>query len=348
MFPADVTFHPSWWHQNAGVCFDERFFYDAAYRIEQDRNMRRALFEKFGDWLGEKDPKPRPLLHSDLIACGFLLSELLGAHVIYTTDNAPVVECKNMDSDEAANLAAPDLDTHKLWGRIQAQIDYLMEAFGRVEPCVNFGGVQNIALDLRGQELFIDFMENPDSAHHLLGICADVQLDVGNRLMALSRKISAGVSAIVKKTVRDVYLTSNCTVDMISEATYKEFLLPYDNKLAEVFPVFGVHHCGSTMEHVAGAYAQINNLAFAEVGAGSDLRTVRMMLPHVFLNARYSPVQLASTTARELRKDIDKLKKDGSPEALLSISCVGIDTHVQDGRVREFLEICTMEQIEAS
>ena len=29
----DITFHPSWWHKNVGICFSQEFFDDPGYRM---------------------------------------------------------------------------------------------------------------------------------------------------------------------------------------------------------------------------------------------------------------------------------------------------------------------------
>ena len=39
----DITFHPSWWHENAGVDFTQEFFDDPGYRMDCDGKMRRTL-----------------------------------------------------------------------------------------------------------------------------------------------------------------------------------------------------------------------------------------------------------------------------------------------------------------
>lgn len=99
----NIVFHPSWWNQNVGIDFSERFWNDPKTRIEADQNMRRALYERFGAYgLGEANPKPRPLLGSDMLACGFLSSQILGCTVEFCSNGAPQVLCLNMD-EEAAN-----------------------------------------------------------------------------------------------------------------------------------------------------------------------------------------------------------------------------------------------------
>ena len=42
----DITFHPSWWHKNVGICFSQEFFDDPGYRMECDIKMRKALYER--------------------------------------------------------------------------------------------------------------------------------------------------------------------------------------------------------------------------------------------------------------------------------------------------------------
>ena len=91
----DITFHPSWWHKNVGICFSQEFFDDPGYRMECDIKMRKALYERFGAYgIGEKDPKKRPLLGTNLLAAGYLYSELMGCEILYKEDNSPQVICR--------------------------------------------------------------------------------------------------------------------------------------------------------------------------------------------------------------------------------------------------------------
>lgn len=340
--PLDVTFHPKWWHKNTGILFNRGFFFDNPhYRVEADMKMRRTLYERFGDLgLGEENPDPRPIIGSDLLAIGYLHSEILGCEIRYSDDNSPEVICKHMTNEEVEALEVPDLDKSEAWGVIQKQIEELQNKYGDVVPYVNLMGVQNIALDVRGSEVFIDYFTEPELANKLLRVCTELSIEVGRRLKKLSKEISGGVTGIVRQTVPDVYLTSNCTVEMISLDNYKEFLLKYDNIIAKEFAPFGIHHCGATMEHVVDGYMLVDNLAFAEVGAYSDLAYVRQKLPNIHLNTRYSPVKLKDVSYEEMKKDIGKILIDGKPVKYLSISCVGIDDNVSDHQVRNFIRCC--------
>ena len=350
----DVTFHPSWWHRRADVDFDERFFFDAPWRVEVDRAMRRTLYDLFGEYgLGEKDPAPRPILFSDLIASGFLYSQLLGCEVKFAPDDAPQVLCAELSDEAALALKAPDLDSSPLWRRVQDQIDYLSDRFGGVQSAINLQGIQNIALDLRGQQLFIDYYDDEGIAHTLLKAAADLSLDIGRRLYAVSDVVSGGVTSIVKQARPRVYLTSNCSVTMISNAMYCEHLLPYDTMLAEAFPDFGIHHCGGNMETVIEGYLRVPNLRFLEIGAGSDLEKVAEALrahgrDDIISCVRYSPSKLRDASSETVRGDTERAIRAFGSDRTLCFSCVGIDADVPDAQAKAYLSAFRNKQLKGS
>ncbi len=336
----DVTFHPTWWHRRAGISFDQRFHFDWRHRVETDREMRRTLHRAFSAFgLGESDPAPRPVLWTDMLAAGFLFSAMAGCDVRFSETAPPEAVCAHLDNAAVERLSLEDaLRTH-WWVDLLGQASELEAAFGHVVPCMNLMGVQNVALDLRGQELFIDYIDNPELAKRLLSFCASLLLHTGAWLKKLSPYVSGGVTGIVKKVMPDVYLHSNCTVELISRAFYEELLLPHDVALAAAFPPYGVHHCGQTMEHVAEGYAKIPGLAFVEVGAGSQVKAVRAAVgPSVHMNLRYSPVRLKDVSAAQMEEDIRCAVADAFPLGNVSYSCVGIDADVPDEQVALFFD----------
>ena len=340
--PYDITFHPSWWHRNAGIDFSQPFFDDYRYRMDCDVKMRRALYDHFGAYgIGEKAPRPRPLLGTDLLAAGYLYSELMGCAVIYQSDNSPQVICRNLSAEDLDEVKAPDLDHDPVWARTQKQIDGMLSDYGRVETYVNLQGIQNIALDLMGQELYTAYYTDPDEVAGLLQRITDMSIDIGRRFRALSGDISGGVTAIVRQVMPDNYLTSNCSVEMVSNACYEKFLLPCDLRLAAEFPCFGIHHCGRSMEHVCEGYAKVPNLAFAEVGAGSDISFVREHLPHTWLNLRYSAVNIQKETPEQIHENVRRMLREGrAEEGKISISCVGMDANTPEASILAFLDAC--------
>lgn len=337
----DICFHPGWWHKNAGIDFSQSFWDVPDVRMEADLHMRHELFQKFGKYgLGEKSPNIRPIFGSDLTACGYLFSEMLGCKIQYFANTSPRVVCADLEDDTCWKLTKPNFETNEVWQRAQSQLDDLYHRFGYVESHINLMGVQNIALDLRGQQIFMDYYEDEDLAHHVLSVACETLLEAGRRLRKYTNKLSGGVTNIVNLVCPKVFLTSNCSVEMVAEHIYEDFLLKYDVKLAEEFAPFGIHHCGQSMEHVINGYAKVPNLSFVEVGAFSDLQAVVEALPEeTLINARYSPVRLLNVTEDELHRDLVEMMKI-VPEERLSISCVGIDASTEDTQVEMFLACC--------
>ena len=338
----DITFHPSWWHKHTGVEFDEKFWFDADYRVAADIKMRRTLYDYFGDFgIGEKNPVARPILFSDLLACGFLYSQLLGCKVEFRKDDAPVVLAANMTEDDLNGLTVPDLDTHPLWQKVQTHIDAFVKEFGYVESAVNLMGIQNIAMDLRGMELLMDYYDEPERNAKLLEIITDLSIDIGRRLYRVSTVVSGGVTSIVKQVCPAVYLTSNCSVTMVSNEIYCEHLLVHDIRLAQEFPCFGIHHCGSNMEDVIEGYLRVPNLSFLEIGAGSDLQAVAKAIgdKNIISCIRYSPAALRTDTPEQMREKTEEAIKAFGSDEKLCFSCVGIDAQVETEKIREYLSI---------
>ena len=303
--------------------------------------MRRTLYDLFGDYgIGEKNPKARPILFSDLIASGFLYSQIMGCEIVFKKNDAPQVISKEMTNEEIEALTKTDLDTHPIWQRVESQIDLYMKKFGYVESAINLMGIQNIALDLRGEELFIDYFDEPELKDKLLGAVTDLSIDIGKRLYKVSKGVSGGVTSIVKQVLPSVYLTSNCSVTMLSNDQYCEHLLRYDKMLAKEFPVFGIHHCGSNTEQVIRGYLEVENLRFLEIGAGSDLKKVAEAIGDrdIISCIRYSPVALKSDDKYAIYgKMKNAIEAFGSDERLC-FSCVGIDANTDHDEVRSYLE----------
>ena len=338
----DVTFHPSWWNENLGIRFTEEFFNNPVYRIASDMQMRRCLFEKFGEWgIGEEHPEPRPLLGSDLIASGYLYSSLLGCDIRFSEEAPPEVICASLSEEESGAFKAPSLSDCPDWQIVEEQIAWLQREYGSVLSAINLQGILNLALDLRGDSIFIDMYQDEVKARNLFDQCFDLSVQVGKRLSQVSSPLSGGVTAITNALdFPGLYVHSNCSVEMISLDNYRDFLQVYDNKLSGIFQPYGIHHCGQSMEHVAQGYAEVSELVFAEVGAGSKIAEVRTLLPDCWLNLRYSPVKLCDVNEDELKADLFQMVQEaGGPDTAASLSCVGIDKSVPDKQVSAFLKI---------
>ncbi|MEK7751042.1 MAG: hypothetical protein AAB654_03930, partial [Acidobacteriota bacterium] len=156
MIPVEFIFNPNWWFRNYGISFDRPFYFDPRARIDNDVRMRRALHERFG--LGQPDPQPRPIAGSRHVAGGFVIPALLSVEIRFAANQAPWNLPANLDRDQILALRVPELETTWPMSEWIAQMDALEKEFGYVVGDFNTGGVINTALELRGQQLFLDML----------------------------------------------------------------------------------------------------------------------------------------------------------------------------------------------
>ena len=195
--------------------------------------MRVALSERFGDLgLGETDSPLRPVVGPVHLAAGFLPSAVLGCAIRYFPDASPEVLPAHLSDEQILALDVPDLEQNPAFQRLIGVMDSLEERYGRLEGDVNWEGVQNVALNLRGQQLFLDYYENPELARRLLDVVARTLEAMAGYVRRRTGTSSVAVNPIVGAVDPRISLHSNCTVAMISAPIYEAFLLEHDRRLA--------------------------------------------------------------------------------------------------------------------
>jgi uroporphyrinogen-III decarboxylase len=326
--PLGVGFYPDWWHKNHGIVYGRDYYYDPEYRVRTQLKMARILHDQFGDvGLGNPDPQPRPLIGFGMV----MLPAVFGCEIVFEEEALPWAMPLNLEKSDCDKLVKPDLTKVEPMVSMLKQIDYLKAKYGQVVGDINTTGVQNLALKLRGDSLYIDYFDDPDFAHRLLKFCTECIIDLWRLIYPITG--SGGVD-VTPMSDPKVYVVPNCTVEQISGDTYQEFGLPYDTLLAQACHPFGVHHCGS-VDPVIEHYARIPNLVFMEAGFGSDFAAARKALgPQVAFNARISPVLMKNGTPEEVAAAVKDAIDQGAPLGNYSIDTVGLTHGTPDENVR--------------
>ena len=334
--PVELIFNPNWWYHHYGISFDESFYFDRGVRIRNDLSMRRAMYERFG--LGEPDPQPRPILGSMHVAGGFVMPALFGVKVRFAENEAPWPIPSVLSDEDILALEVPDIETTWPMDVLISDMDALDDAYGYVVGDFDTDGILNTALQIRGQQLFVDFFEDPDLVHRLFAVLADAYVLVADYVRSRTGTCAAATNRSILHVNPEIYLHSNCAVQMISPATYEEFLLPYELYLADRLQPYGIHHCGNNLHVFADVYSSVPAVFF-DVGWESDVGRCREVFPNAFLNLRLSPVRMLQQTADEIRKDTERLLlAAGSPERV-GICCINMDHGTPDENVLAMLEV---------
>ncbi len=239
----------------------------------------------------------------------------------------------NLSEDKIMKLEVPDLFNSWPMTEWIKQVDYLKKKYGKVIGDINTTGIQNLALKIRGEELYIDYFENPNLCHHLLRICTECV----KRLFEFNFKATgSGAVDVTPMSDPGIAVIPNCTEEQISNNIYETFLLQYDNEVADAVREcgFGIHHCGSVNEVLKG-YSKVRHLKFIEIGFGSDVRRCRETLgPDVAVNARISPVLMKNGSPEEVAAEVKNLIDQGAPLGNYSIDTVGLTYGTPDENVK--------------
>ena len=331
ILPVDIVFHPSWWYKNAGIVFDEDFFYHPAKRVEAEKDMEHVLYERFGQFgLGRDKGENLPVIGAVHNAAGYMLSEMLGCKVIYEGDSPPRVLPAKMDKLEI------DVDgafKSPVFKRFLNLLDALKTKYGYLTGDVNWGGILNIGLDLIGEEVFMDFFTKSEETKRQFRRIADVIEKFVNGISGETGTSSISVNRNVRHIKQPVFLHSECSHVMIATEQYEEFLMPFDQEWSEKYRPFGIHYCGQDPHRYAGSFAKIKNLDFLDVGWGGDVKELRKFLPDTFLNIRLDPVTINSYSDDEIEEIVTKLAQDSENPYLTGICCINMDDQVEDSKI---------------
>jgi len=333
--PVEVIFNPNWWCCHYGISFDRSFYLDKGTRIQNDLVMRQALLARFS--LGETDPQPRPIIGSMHVAGGFVLPALFGSEIRFAEKEAPTPIPLNLSREKIFELKAPNLKTTWPMDVLIADMDALEAEYGHVVGDFDTDGILNTALHLRGQQLFTDFYKNPDLIHHLFSLIAETTLEIASYLKNRTGTCAIATNRSILNVDPQIYLHSNCSVQMISPATYEKYLLPYEMHLAEYIQPYGIHHCGNNLQLYASAYGKVP-LVFLDVGWGSDVARCRDAFPKTFLNLRLSPVDMLWKKPEEIREITTRLLDAGYSPGKTGVCCINMDNGTPDENVEAMMK----------
>lgn len=329
--PVDIVLAPEWWHKNTGITFDRDFFFHPLKRVESEQRMEKELYERWGEYgLGADKDIARPEVGAIHLAAGYMLSEMLGCEVKYAENHPPAVVPANRETLEIDTDAA---FKSKVYKDFEYLTDKLKSKYGYLSGDVNWGGVLNIAMDLRGDQIMMDLLMSPDEVKNYFNSIAGVIEKFTGQVGEATGTTSISVTRTVRHLPKPVFLHSECSHTMVSCEDYEQFLMPLDAKWSREKEYFGIHYCGNDPHRFAESFAKLPKLDFLDLGWGGDVAHLRKHLPNTFFNIRLSPVDLVNMTVDEIQSTITKLVSESANPALTGVCCINMDDKVTDDKI---------------
>lgn len=334
--PVDIVLAPEWWHKNTGITFDRDFFFHPLKRVESEQRMEKELYDRWGKYdLGADKDKAKPEIGAVHLAAGFMLSEMLGCKVKYTESHPPVVIAANRES---LKIETDTPFNSKVYKDFLNLTESLKTKYGYLSGDVNWGGVLNIAMDLRGDQIMMDLLMSPDEVQAYFNAIAGVIEKFTSQIKSTTGTTSISVTRNVKHLPKPVFLHSECTHTMISCDDYEQFLMPIDAKWSREKEFFGIHYCGNDAHRYAETFAKLPKLDFLDLGWGGDVALLRKYLPNTFFNIRLSPVELVNMSEEEIRSTINKLYSESANPSMTGVCCINMDDKVTDNKIDAIFE----------
>ena len=346
--PADGTesdmrvslgFEPAWFHKRCGVNFTEKWHNDPFYRYESLIKMKKELCQRFPSVSYWNEDYKDDLATISGCYGSDVIPKVFGFPLLYKEDMWPEIS-KNKEKLSVKEIEKLDIDKILLSPLVEEifhQMDIIESEWGKIHGYLNWQGVLNNAFNLRGEKIFTDFYDKPDLVHHFLSIITDVTIRLSQKVQKRQRKSGFYINH---------FCVSNCTVNMVSPKIYREFLLPYDKKIAESgFERFGMHTCNWNVTPYLEEIKKLPKVGYLDMGIMSDMKKVKEMFPEARRAVMYSPVRLQDASLDEIKKDMKKIYHELSP---CDIVMADIQATTSDKRVNELLEICRKLELKKS
>lgn len=327
-----ISFTTNWYAQRAGVDFSAPYHTDPVYRFRALRKMKDVVRGVFPEAVcfreHDSDGYERECATVSGVFGVCLVAMLYGLKPEYSPNNWPAISPNNHLTVEQIKALGPfDIRNHPVVEVLFEQMDTIQNKYGIIDGFLNFQGVLNNAFKIRGSNILIDIISDPGLCHHLFEHITDT-------MMQLAKLCDERQGKAEPRS--DFFVTSNCVVNMISPEHYREFILPYDLKIADSFEGFGIHSCNWILDPYIDLFRRAENLGYIDFGFHSNHARINEAFAGVRKTVFYDPMRLVTRRTEEIREDIELLHGSLTDYDL----CLpDVDLLVPDEKIREFISI---------
>lgn len=182
-----------------------------------------------------------------------LIASLLGGRVEQRDDSPPWVRHFETEVDflsifdhendlRTDGMAGRVPDTYRVYRDILAGYPNLFKCLNIVLPDLQ-GPLDTLEL-LRGSEIYMDFLINPELVDKALSLIADIQVRFANELDPLISSNHPGYSFQHNVLIKGNILIRNDSAIMIDPLMYRNQVAPYDELVLRSMGGGGIHSCG--------------------------------------------------------------------------------------------------------
>jgi uroporphyrinogen-III decarboxylase len=266
----------------------------------------------------------------------YVVPLIMGCTLQYAPDRWPVISARPQRTlEEWASLDISALAAGPGMAAIERQMEIIAARAGKIHGYFTWHSVINNAFNLYGENIFLDMMDKPETAHRFFALLCDLIITLAQRVQERQRRSGFYIDQL------DI---SNCVMNMISPRTYGEYIFPYDKRIAESFERFGVHTCNWDATPYLALLQKLPKMGYLDMGMMSDMKKARAMFPDTRRAIMYSPVKLQDAPLDEVAADMQRVLTEYAP---CDVVMADIQATTPDSRVCDLLAICGQLEEEA-
>lgn len=332
-FRVSIGFTPMWYREKLGIDFSRRWHCDPLYRYESLCTMKQYLSGLFPGI-----EHFRPHVHDGVDESCATISGVYGAvflpalykpEVHFFAENWPSLNTSEiMSKEELTDLPPITPENSPLLRELLEQMDVIEQRWGRIHGYLHaYQGVLNTAFRLRGQEIFMDMIEDPEFVEQLFTHICDTIISVNRLIQARQRRSGFDV---------DLCTSSNCVVNMISPMAYRDFVLPHDQRISRSFARYGIHTCNWDATPYIDEMRKVEKVGYIDMGMDTDMEKMRRVFPDARRGLIYSPTKICYDSLEQITRDFEMIHEALGP---CDIILADIESNVPIEKVQAIIRV---------
>jgi len=267
MIKVQASVSKGWLHKHGGFEFNEQYYTDPYYRMQQDQECHDFIKEKFPEFplynmednLVQAEYVMPGMMLVGAIQPNMIIAAALGAEFVYADDKdsdvkgfplkdvADVSELlpleKVLELPFIKDLENQFVQAKKKYPAYKLIPPFFWDTSGRA----TIHGIITTSMKFIGQDIYTKMMTEPELVKGIHQWITDLYITVIRHF-----------SKLAELPVTSIHV-GECSGTMLDEFSYQEFVTPYINQLGEEFGKVRLHSCGNA-NHVIAPICSINNL----------------------------------------------------------------------------------------
>ncbi len=250
-----------------------------------------------------------------------------GCRLFYWDENLPDIEPVLKNKKDLLKELNPEPKENPFLKKVLEYYDYFLSISDELYeeapigkppiPLLGTDGPFTVAAQIRGaSQLCIDIYEDPEFVHQLMSFITNATI----------KRITYIMNVFGLEYPKESWGFADDSIELISEDTYREFVLPYHKMLISTFSKGGpnsIHLCGKASHHFETIKKELNVMDF-DTGYPTDLGKMRKILgPEVTLRGNINPMLLLDGPTYKIEEEVINLLMSGVMEGGRFLLCEG-------------------------